>query len=79
MTGYQKDLSSESEEAFMARELITAWLFFTGGTYKDLGDMAIKEEAVRTLKLKSKEHRAHKTIKVTKPANKGSKDDILLS
>lgn len=79
MTGYQKDLSSESEEAFMARELITAWLFFTGGTYKDLGDMAIKEEAVRTLKLKSKEHRAHKTIKVTKPVNKGSKDDILLS
>ena len=79
MTGYQKDLSSESEEAFMARELITAWLFFTGGTYKDLGNMAIKEEAVRTLKLKSKEHRAHKTIKVTKPATKSTKDDILLS
>lgn len=79
MTGYQKDLSSESEEALMARELITAWLFFTGGTYKDLGNMAIKEEAVRTLKLKSKEHRAHKTIKVTKPENKASKDDILLS
>ena len=79
MTGYQKDLNSESEEALMARELITAWLFFTGGTYKDLGNMAIKEEAVRTLKLKSKEHRAHKTIKVTKPANNGSKDDILLS
>lgn len=79
MTGYQKDLSSESEEAFMARELITAWLFFTGGTYKDLGNMAIKEEAVRTLKLKSKEHRAHKTIKVTKPASKSTKDDILLS
>jgi len=79
MTGYQKDLNSESEEAFMARELITAWLFFTGGTYKDLGDMAIKEEAVRTLKLKSKEHRAHKTVKVTKPAGKANKDDILLS
>lgn len=79
MTGYQKDLSNESEEAFMARELITAWLFFTGGTYKDLGNMSIKEEAVRTLKLKSKEHRAHKTIKVTKPASKSTKDDILLS
>ncbi len=79
MTGYQKDLNSESEEALMARELITAWLFFTGGTYKDLGNMAIKEEAVRTLKLKSKEHRAHKTIKVTKPVNNASKDDILLS
>ena len=79
ITGYQKDLSTESEDAFMARELITAWLFFTGGSYKDLAKMAIQEEQVRTLKLKSKEHRAHKTVKVTKPATKANSDDILLS
>ena len=78
ITGYQKDLSTESEDAFMARELITAWLFFTGGSYKDLAKMAIQEEQVRTLKLKSKEHRAHKTVKVTKPATKANSDDILL-
>lgn len=79
ITGYQKDLANESDDEYLARELITAWLMFTGGTYKDLASMAIKEEAVRTLKLKSKETRAHKTVKVTKPISKSSTDDILLS
>ena len=80
ITGYQKDLAEESEDDYLARELITAWLKFTGGTYKDLAEMAIKEDAVRTLKLKSKEHRAHKTVKVTKPASgKVDSNDIVLS
>ena len=78
ITGYQKDLANESEDDYLARELITAWLMFTGGTYKDLATMAIKENEVRTLKLKSKENRAHKTVKVTKPASKSSVDDIVL-
>lgn len=79
ITGYQKDLANESDDDYLARELITAWLMFTGGTYKDLANMAIKEDAVRVLKLKSKEHRAHKTVKVTKPNSKTSMDDIVLS
>lgn len=79
ITGYQKDLANESDDDYLARELITAWLMFTGGTYKDLAGMAIKEEAVRTLKLKSKENRAHKTVKVTKPNSKVGVDDIVLS
>lgn len=78
ITGYQKDLANESDDDYLARELITAWLMFTGGTYKDLATMAIKENEVRTLKLKSKENRAHKTVKVTKPASKTSADDIVL-
>ena len=78
ITGYQKDLANESDDDYLARELITAWLMFTGGTYKDLATMAIKENEVRTLKLKSKENRAHKTVKVTKPASKSSIDDIVL-
>ena len=78
ITGYQKDLANESEDDYLARELITAWLMFTGGTYKDLATMAIKENEVRTLKLKSKENRAHKTVKVTKPVSKTSADDIVL-
>ena len=78
ITGYQKDLANESDDDYLARELITAWLMFTGGTYKDLATMAIKENEVRTLKLKSKENRAHKTVKVTKPAGKTSADDIVL-
>ena len=79
ITGYQKDLVNESEDDYLARELITAWLKFTGGTYKDLANMAIKEEAVRVLKLKSKESRAHKTVKVTKPSGKVDQNDIILS
>ena len=79
ITGYQKDLANESDDDYLARELITAWLMFTGGTYKDLANMAIKEEAVRVLKLKSKENRAHKTVKVSKPISKVSTDDIVLS
>ena len=78
ITGYQKDLANESDDDYLARELINAWLMFTGGTYKDLATMAIKENEVRTLKLKSKENRAHKTVKVTKPASKSSVDDIVL-
>ena len=78
ITGYQKDLANESDDDYLARELITAWLMFTGGTYKDLATMAIKENEVRTLKLKSKENRAHKTVKVTKPVSKASVDDIVL-
>lgn len=78
ITGYQKDLANESDDDYLARELITAWLMFTGGTYKDLATMAIKENEVRTLKLKSKENRAHKTVKVTKPVGKTSVDDIVL-
>jgi len=79
ITGYQKDLANESDDDYLARELINAWLMFTGGTYKDLAGMAIKEEAVRTLKLKSKENRAHKTVKVTKPSSKANMEDIVLS
>ena len=79
ITGYQKDLEKESEDDYLYRELINAWLMFTGGTYKDLANMAIKEDAVRVLKLKSKENRAHKTVKVTKPVTKSTADDIVLS
>lgn len=79
ITGYQKDLEKESEDDYLYRELINAWLMFTGGTYKDLANMAIKEDAVRVLKLKSKENRAHKTVKVTKPVTKATADDIVLS
>ena len=78
ITGYQKDLGNESDDDYLARELISAWLMFTGGTYKDLATMAIKENEVRTLKLKSKENRAHKTVKVTKSNSKSSVDDIVL-
>ena len=33
--------------------MINNWLLFTGGTYKDIVDMAIKENQVKVLKLKT--------------------------
>ena len=54
ITGYQRDLSKLSDAEVLNRELLDAWLMFTGGTYKDLVDMAVKENDVRKLVVKSK-------------------------
>ena len=79
ITAYQKDLLNESEDDFINRDLLSAYLMFTGGTYKDLIDMAVKEEQVRVLKLKSKQNSTRKTVKFIKPqGGKANPDDILL-
>lgn len=78
-TGYQRDLAKLTDEEYMNREILDAWLMFTGGTYKDLIDMAVKEEQVRQLRVKSKDRRATKSVKVVKHnAGKSSIDDIIL-
>ena len=80
MTGYQRDLNRLSNEEALNKELLDAWLMFTGGSYKDLIDMAIKEDKVRRLVIKSKQQRAARTIKVNKPKQgKVNPDDIILS
>lgn len=80
MTGYQRDLNRLSNEEALSKELLDAWLMFTGGSYKDLVDMAVKEEKVRRLVIKSKQQRAARTIKVNKPKQgKVNPDDIILS
>lgn len=79
VTGYQRDLSKLTDEEYLNRELLDAWLMFTGGTYKDLVDMAIKEDNVRKLKIKSKEQRTAKSIKVVKKSSgKVDMNDIIL-
>lgn len=79
ITAYQRDLQNESEEDFMNRDLLAAWLMYTGGTYKDLVDMAVKEEQVRVLKLKSKQGSTRKAVKFIKPqTGKTDFNDILL-
>ena len=35
VTGYQKALNDLTDEEYLNRELLDAWLMFTGGTYKD--------------------------------------------
>lgn len=74
VTGYQKDLSNLSDADYLNRELLDAWLMFTGGTYKDLIDMAVKEDKVRQLRVKSKEQRTTKSVKIIRKA--GSETDI---
>ena len=79
VTGYQRDLSKLTDEEYLNRELLDAWLMFTGGTYKDLIDMAVKEDNVRKLKIKSKEQRTAKSIKVIKKqGGKVNMNDIIL-
>lgn len=79
VTAYQRDLNNLSDDDFVARELLDAWLMFTGGTYKDLIDMAVKENEVRKLIVKSKQSRSAKTVKVVKRQDgKTSIDDIVL-
>jgi hypothetical protein len=80
ITPYQRDLYAITEEEELNKDLLDAWLMFTGGTYKDLVDMAIKEDNVRKLRIKSKEQRTIKPIKIVKKANGGKVDinDIVL-
>ena len=79
LTAYQRDLANLTDDEFMAREMLDAWLMFTGGTYKDLIDMAVKEDQVRKLVVRSKENRSAKSVKFVKKQNgKTSIDDIIL-
>lgn len=79
-TAYQRDRMSMTGDEAMNEELISAWLMFTGGSYKDLVDMAVRAEQVKTLKLKAKNNDGRKTIRITKPASTNKKinpDDLL--
>lgn len=79
VTAYQNDLAKLTDDEFMAREMLDAWLMFTGGTYKDLIDMAVKENEVRRLVVRSKQSRSAKSVKVVKKQDgKTSIDDIVL-
>lgn len=78
MTAYQRDLNNQSDEELLNKELIDAWLMFTGGSYKDLVDMIAKEDAVRKLVIKSKENRNKHTVAIKKPnKSKVGIDDIV--
>ena len=80
MTGYQRDLANLSDEDALAKEMLDAWLMFTGGTYKDLINMAVKEDNVRKLKIMSEKQCNAKSIKiVTKRNGKTDINDIMLS
>ena len=77
ITGYQRDLNKLTDEELLNKELLDAWLMFSGGTYKDLVNMAIKEHEVHKLIVKSKQQRSTRTIKVTKPTGKADVNSIV--
>lgn len=80
ISAYQADLNKLSDEEYRNRELLEAWLMFTGGSYKDLISMVANENKVQTLKLKAKEQNATKSIKVIrKQGGKVDFNDIILS
>lgn len=79
MTDYERDLNELSYEEKMNKYLLDAWLMFTGGTYKDLADLAMNNNQVKTLKLKAKQQATNGTVRITKPASKGKIEDIIFN
>lgn len=77
ITGYQKDLSKLTNEAHLNRELLDAYLLFTGNSYESLVNMAIKDEQVKRLVIKSKQNKARSQVKINKPKASGAKDVVL--
>lgn len=73
MSGYQRYLNNLSDEELLDKDMLDAWLAFTGGTYKDLVKMAIKEKEVAKLRLVAKD-KGQKTVRVTKPTDNGKAD-----
>lgn len=77
ITGYQKDLSKLTNEAHLNRELLDAYLLFTGNSYESLVNMAIKDEQVKRLVIKSKQNKARSQVKINKPKASGVNDILL--
>lgn len=78
-TAYQQSLEDMDEDDYMNRELLDAYLHFSGGTYQDLIKMAVKEEEVKRLKLTAKTAKTPGTIKINKPSgSKVERKDIIL-
>lgn len=73
---YVYDLEKQTPEARRDDQILRAYLTFVGGNYASLVDMAIKEEKVRTLRMKSKQATTKGGIKVTPPAGTTKSKDI---
>ena len=70
-TRYQRDIMKQTPESRRDDEILRAFLTFTGGSYANLVDMAIKEKEAIRLRSKAKEAAAHRTtVKVSTPQNK---------
>lgn len=75
---YVEELSKLTPEQRRDDEILRAYLRFTGGSYSDLVNMAIKEKEVSTLRLKAIENnkKSIKIITTTTDRPTGSKIDV---
>lgn len=74
-SAYAKDFAKLTPEQKRDDEILRAFLTFTGGTYANLIDMAIKEEKIKTLKLHAKEQKKS-SVRVKPAAKKGNDLDF---
>ena len=72
-SAYERDLAKETRESRRDDEILRAYLKFVGGNYSNLVDMAINEQKVTNLRLRSKE-RNKSTIRINKPDVTTKKD-----
>ena len=72
---YNKDIENEDPQVRLQNDILRAYLKFTGGNYTNLVDMAINNEKVNKLILKSKENKKS-TISVRKPETKHKGKEI---
>lgn len=72
-SAYERDLAKETRESRRDDEILRAYLKFVGGNYSNLVDMAINEQKVTNLRLRSKE-RNKSAIRINKPSATAKKD-----
>lgn len=74
-SAYAKDFAKLTSEQKRDDEILRAFLTFTGGTYSNLVDMAIKEEKIKTLKLQAKQNKST-SIRIKPQTNKKNNLDF---
>lgn len=72
---YENELAQETPENSLNDALLRAYLKFTGGSYESLVNMAINEEKINAIKLKSRKTTTTK-VKVTTPKSKSNDIDL---
>ena len=77
-TQYQRDLAALDPKVQLQKEMLSAWLTFTNSTPEDLAKLVINDNNVRVLRIKSKQARNSRTVRInTKPKDTDLNNIIL--
>lgn len=78
-TQYAIDTDNLSQQEVINKDILDAWLLFTGNTYKDLVSMYKKEDEVKKLIISSRKAKTNHSVKTIKSKAKNvDYNDILL-